>query len=33
MWGANKWTDHMFRKYWWIVLLLAIGFIIYRTNS
>ena len=19
MWGANKWTDGMFKKYWWII--------------
>jgi|TARA_B110000879_G_scaffold126299_1_gene166594 hypothetical protein len=23
MWGANKWTDSMFKKYWKVVLLLA----------
>jgi hypothetical protein len=23
MWGANKWTDAMFKKYWWAVLVLG----------
>jgi len=23
MWGANKWTDAMFKKYWWVVLVLG----------
>lgn len=22
MWGANKWTDGMFRKYKWIIIIL-----------
>jgi len=25
MWGANKWTDRMFRKYWWLLLLIVIA--------
>ena len=23
MWGANQWTDSMFKKYWWVALLLV----------
>jgi hypothetical protein len=26
MWGANKWTDSMFKKYWWVVILLVFLF-------
>ncbi len=31
MWGANKWTDYMFKKYWWIIVILIILHIIYKT--
>ncbi len=30
MWGANKWTDFMFKKYWWVVLILIILYTIMR---
>jgi len=26
MWGSNKWTETMLKKYWWVVVLLAIIF-------
>lgn len=29
MWGANKWTDSMFKKYWWMLIVLIILYIIY----
>lgn len=25
MWGANAWTDQMFRKYWWAIALMGIA--------
>jgi len=28
MWGGNKWTKSMFKKYWWIVGLIIIGYIL-----
>lgn len=31
MWGANKWTDQMFKKYWWVVIVFALLYIIYKT--
>jgi hypothetical protein len=31
MWGANKWTDSMFKKYWWVALLLVLAFFVTRT--
>ncbi len=31
MWGANKWTDQMFKKYWWVVILFALLYVIYKT--
>ena len=30
MWGANKWTDQMFKKYWWVVLIMIAAFILYQ---
>jgi len=33
MWGANKWTDAMFKKYWKGVALLVIAYILYRVVS
>jgi len=24
MWGANKWTDSMIKKYWWYIVLFII---------
>jgi hypothetical protein len=30
MWGANKWTDSMFKKYWWVALLLVLAFFVTR---
>ena len=32
MWGANKWTDQMFKKYWWAIILIAIIYILIKTN-
>ena len=26
MWGANKWTDVMFKKYWWVAVLLIMAY-------
>ena len=31
MWGANKWTDQMLKKYWWVVIVFALLYIIYKT--
>jgi len=28
MWGANKWTDSMIKKYWWYIVLVIIMLII-----
>ena len=30
MWGANKWTDKMFKRYWWAVLILALLYLIVK---
>jgi hypothetical protein len=30
MWGANKWTDDMFRKYWWVVATLIVVYVVWR---
>lgn len=30
MWGANKWTDGMFKKYWWLIVILIILYILFR---
>jgi hypothetical protein len=30
MWGANKWTDGMFKKYWWLVMVLIMLYIVFR---
>ena len=27
MWGTNEWTNRMFRKYWWLLLLIIIGYL------
>jgi hypothetical protein len=27
MWGANEWTNRMFRKYWWLLLLIVIAYL------
>ena len=32
MWGANKWTDQMFKKYWWAIILIAIIYILIKTS-
>jgi len=24
MWGANKWTDFMIKKYWWFIVFFSI---------
>jgi hypothetical protein len=31
MWGANKWTDRMFKKYWQGVVLLALLYLLYQS--
>ena len=31
MWGANQWTDSMFKKYWWVAALLTVAFFVVRT--
>jgi len=31
MWGANKWTDQMFKKYWRVVIVFGLLYIIYKT--
>jgi hypothetical protein len=28
MWGGNKWTKSMFRKYWWYVYFIIIGYVL-----
>ncbi|CAI8402528.1 MAG: Uncharacterised protein [Flavobacterium sp. SCGC AAA160-P02] len=35
MWGANKWTISMFKKYWWFVCLIIVSyiFIVITANS
>jgi len=30
VWGANEWTDNMFKKYWWVVALMIGGYIGFR---
>ena len=30
MWGANKWTDQMFKRYWWVVIVLVIAYLMIR---
>lgn len=30
MWGANKWTDGMFKKYWWVVILIIFIYLLIR---
>lgn len=30
IWGANEWTDNMFKKYWWLVVLMVIGYMAYH---
>ncbi len=27
-WGANKWTKSMFKKYWWLVCLIIVGYVL-----
>ena len=27
MWGRNKWTDSMVKKYWWFIVILIIIYI------
>ena len=24
MWGANKWTNYMLKKYWWFIVIFII---------
>lgn len=31
MWGANQWTDSMFKKFWWVAALLTVAFFVVRT--
>jgi len=28
MWGGNKWTKSMFKKYWWFICLIIVGYIL-----
>jgi hypothetical protein len=28
MWGGNKWTKSMFKKYWWYICLFIIGYVL-----
>ncbi len=28
MWGANKWTKSMFKKYWGLACLVIVGYIL-----
>ena len=28
VWGGNKWTKLMFKKYWWYVCLIIVGYIL-----
>lgn len=30
VWGANEWTDSMFKKYWWVVALMICGYLGFR---
>jgi len=30
MWGANKWTDGMVKKYWRLIVILIILYILFR---
>ena len=30
MWGHNKWTESMFKKYWKFVAVIAIGYLVVR---
>lgn len=30
MWGANKWTDGMFKKYWCVVILIIFIYLLIR---
>lgn len=30
MWGANKWTDAMFKKYWWMIPIIIIVYLFVR---
>ncbi len=27
MWGANKWTNYMFKKHWWFIVVFIIIYI------
>lgn len=29
MWGGNKWTSSMFKKYWWVICLFVVAYILY----
>ena len=28
MWVGNKWTKSMFKKYWWFICLIIVGYIL-----
>jgi hypothetical protein len=32
MWGGNEWTKSMFKKYWWILCLMIVGYILIVTT-
>ncbi len=27
-WGSNKWTKSMLKKYWWLVRLIIVGYVL-----
>jgi hypothetical protein len=27
-WGSNKWTKSMLKKYWWLVCLIIVGYVL-----
>jgi hypothetical protein len=33
MWGGNNWTKSMFKKYWWFICILIIGYMMNVINA
>ena len=33
MWGGNKWTKSMIKKYWWVIGLIIVGYILIVITS
>ena len=29
MWGANEWTSSMFKRYWWVICLLTLTYVLF----